>query len=95
MRWGVTFTALLLNLVCVMEVFVLTKNLLVLGLALPIHGVAALLCAREARFFELAVLWVRARLPAWLSGSGPWRTVSVGPLGSRAARGAEPLVWVR
>ena len=51
MRWGVTFSALLLNLVFTMEVFLLTKNLLTLLLAIPIHGVCGLLCARDARFF--------------------------------------------
>ncbi len=49
MRWGVTFSALLLNLVFTMEVFLLTKNLLVLLIAVPIHGVCALLCARDTR----------------------------------------------
>ncbi len=97
MRWGVTFTALLLNLVCVMEVFVLTKNLLTLGLALPIHGVSVLVCARDARFFELAVLWVRARLPSWLGNARVFRASSAGPLAcrrSRRARLAGPIVWV-
>ena len=54
MRWGVTYSALLVNGVFTMEVFLLTKNLLTLALALPIHGVCALLCARDARFFDLA-----------------------------------------
>jgi type IV secretion system protein VirB3 len=49
MRWGVTYSALLFNLVFTMEVFLLTKNLLTLLLAAPIHGVCALLCARDAR----------------------------------------------
>ena len=53
MRWGVTFSALMFNLVFTMEAFLLTKNLLTLLTALPIHGVCALLCARDARFFEV------------------------------------------
>ena len=56
MRWGVTYAALLMNMVFTMEVFLLTKNLLTLLLAIPIHGVCALLCARDARFFDLALL---------------------------------------
>lgn len=88
MRWGVTFTALLFNLLCVMEVFVLTKNLLVLGLALPIHGISALLCARDARFFELLVLYVRARTPAWLGNYRFWRAASVSALPTRFTRRA-------
>jgi len=50
MRFGVTFAALLANLVFTMEGFLLTKNLLVLLIAIPIHGVCALLCARDARY---------------------------------------------
>ena len=42
MRWGVTLSALLFNLVFTMEVFLLTKNLLTLLIAIPIHGVCAL-----------------------------------------------------
>jgi type IV secretion system protein VirB3 len=67
MRWGVTYAALLFNLVFTLEVFLLTKNLLTLLLAAPIHGVCMLLCAREARFFDLLLLWGRTRLPALLT----------------------------
>src|SRR5213079_798801 len=90
MRWGVTYSALLANGVFTMEVFLLTKNLLTLGLALPVHGLCALLCARDARFFDLALLWGRTRTHAfggraatrrshstpraWAGGAGPHRT---------------------
>jgi len=80
MRWGVTYSALLLNLVFTMEAFLLTKNLLTLLLALPIHGVCALLCARDARFFDLVLLWGRTRIPALLSNGRLWRAVSYSPL---------------
>ena len=80
MRWGVTYSALLLNLVFTMEAFLLTKNLLTLLLALPIHGVCALLCARDARFFDLVLLWARTRIPALLSNARLWRAVSYSPL---------------
>jgi type IV secretion system protein VirB3 len=80
MRWGVTFSALLLNLVFTMEVFLLTKNLLTLLLAVPIHGVCALLCARDARFFDLIFLWGRTRLPAYVGTFRYWRASSCTPL---------------
>jgi len=80
MRWGVTFSALLFNLVFTMEVFLFTKNLLTLLIALPIHGVCALLCARDARFFDLILLWGRTRLPAYLSNAHRWRASSVSAL---------------
>lgn len=80
MRWGVTYAALLFNLVFVMEAFLLTKNLLMLLVALPIHGVSMLLCARDARFFDLIALWSRTRLPAVSANLRFWRTSSYSPL---------------
>jgi type IV secretion system protein VirB3 len=80
MRWGVTFSALLFNLVFTMEVFLLTKNLLTLLIAIPIHGVCALLCARDARFFDLIVLWGRTRMPSYLANYRLWRASSYSPL---------------
>src|SRR5690606_37461460 len=80
MRWGVAYEALLLNLVVTMEVFVLTKNLLTLLIAIPIHGVCALLCARDARFFHLLLLWSCTRLPAFLGTARLWRAASYSPL---------------
>lgn len=80
MRWGVAYEALLLNLVVTMEIFVLTKNLLTLLIAIPIHGVCALLCAREARYFHLMVLWVRTRLPAYFGTIRLWQAASYSPL---------------
>ena len=80
MRWGVTFAALLFNLVFTMEVFLLTKNLLTLLIAVPIHGVCALLCLRDARFFDLILVWGRTRLPAYVSNFRVWRASSYTPL---------------
>jgi type IV secretion system protein VirB3 len=80
MRWGVTYSALLVNGVFTMEIFLLTKNLLTLALALPIHGLCALLCVRDARFFDLALLWVRTRIPALLANARFWRSSSYAPL---------------
>lgn len=80
MKWGVTYTALLLNMVFTMEIFVVTKNLLALLLALPIHGLSALLCARDARVFDLALLWCRTRLPMLAGNYLFWRAGSYSPL---------------
>jgi type IV secretion system protein VirB3 len=80
MRWGVTYSALLFNLVFTMEVFLVSKNLLALLLSAPIHGVCALLCARDARFFDLILLWGRTRLPAWLANLRVWKASSYSPL---------------
>jgi type IV secretion system protein VirB3 len=80
MRWGVTYSALLVNGVVTMEIFLLTKNLLTLLLAAPIHGICALLCARDPRFFDLALLWGRTRIPALLANARFWRSSSYSPL---------------
>jgi type IV secretion system protein VirB3 len=80
MRWGVTYSALLFNMVFTMEIFLLTKNLLTLLLCVPIHGVCALLCARDARFFDLLLLWARTRSPALLGNLRLWKASSYCPL---------------
>lgn len=80
MRWGVTYAALLFNLVFTMEVFLLTKNLLMLLIAAPIHGVSMLLCARDARFFDLLLVWGRTRVPALAANLHYWRANSYSPL---------------
>jgi type IV secretion system protein VirB3 len=80
MLWGVTYSAVMLNAMCIMELFLLTKNLLVLLLAAPIHGVCMLLCARDARVFDLVLLWGRTRLPALLANLRFWKASSYSPL---------------
>lgn len=80
MRWGVTYSALLFNMVFTMEVFLATKNLLTLLLAAPIHGVCMLLCARDARFFDLLLLWGRTRFAALLGNLRVWKASSYSPL---------------
>jgi type IV secretion system protein VirB3 len=80
MRFGVTYVALLGNLVFTMEGFLLTKNLLVLLIAIPIHGVCALLCARDARYFDLLIVWGKTRMLAHFESLGLWKGASYSPL---------------
>ncbi|HEY6927876.1 MAG TPA: VirB3 family type IV secretion system protein [Steroidobacteraceae bacterium] len=80
MRWGVTYAALLFNLVFTLEAFLLTKNLLTLAVSVPIHGICALLCARDPRFFEILLLWARTRLPAIFANLRVWQASSYSPL---------------
>jgi type IV secretion system protein VirB3 len=80
MRWGVSYAALLFNLVFTMEAFLLTKNLLTLLCCVPIHGLFVLLCSRDARFFDLLLLWGRTRLPAVFGNLRLWRSSSYSPL---------------
>lgn len=80
MRWGVTYSALLFNVVFTMEAFLLTRNLLTILMCAPIHGVCALLCTRDPRVFDLLLLWGRTRLPAALTTLLIWRASSYSPL---------------
>ena len=80
MRFGVTYAALLANLVFTLEGFLLTKNLLVLLIALPIHGVCALLCARDARYFDLLLVWGKTRMLGYFESLTFWQGASYSPL---------------
>ncbi len=80
MRWGVTYSALLFNMVFTLEAFLLTRNLLTLLLCAPIHGVCALLCCRDPRFFDLVLLWGKTRLPAYLTTLRIWKASGYSPL---------------
>jgi type IV secretion system protein VirB3 len=93
MRWGVTYSALLCNFVITMEVFLLSKNLLMLLVCAPIHALCALLCLRDARFFDLILLWGRTGLPGMLANRRFWRAGSYSPLAVRADRPPCPRIW--
>jgi len=67
-------------MVFTLECFLLTRNLLVLLICLPIHGVCPLLCARDVRCFDLLLLWARTRAPALLGTLRLWRASSYSPL---------------
>jgi type IV secretion system protein VirB3 len=97
MRWGVTYAALIFNLVFTLEVFLATRNLLALVLAAPIHGISALLCAHDARFFDLLLLWVRTRFLTLLGNGLYWKASSYSPLafsiGQRPRQRQEPTAY--
>ena len=63
-----------------MELFLVSKNLLTLLVCVPVHGICVLLCARDARFFDLVLLWARLRLPAMFANLKFWRASSYSPL---------------
>jgi len=80
MAMGVTYSALLVNGIVTVELFLLTRNLLWLLVCIPVHGLAWLLCATEPRFFDLLMLWGRTRGPG-LGGNGRlWRANGYSPL---------------
>lgn len=80
MALGVPFGALLITGVVTAETFLLTRNLLTLGVCVPLHGLFWLLTQSEPRYFELAQLWGRCRAPAWFAGSfARWRASGYAP----------------
>lgn len=81
MIWGVTYSAMMFNIILTTESFIVTKNLVWLLGFLPIHGVLYLVCLYEPRFFDLLQLWGRTRLPAMISGNLRfWKANSYCPL---------------
>jgi len=73
MAFGVTYSALLVNAVLTVELFLLTRNLLWLLACVPVHGIFWLLCLSEPRFFDLAMLWGRTRGPGLFGNRSVWR----------------------
>jgi len=73
MAFGVTYSAMLVNAVVTVELFLLTRNLLWLLVCVPVHGVFWLLCLSEPRFFDLGLLWGRTRGPGLLGNGRFWR----------------------
>ena len=81
MVWGVTYSAMMFNIIVTTESFIVTKNLAWLLAFVPVHGVLYLVCLYEPRFFDLLQLWGRTRLPAMLGGNLRfWRANSYSPL---------------
>lgn len=81
MVWGVTYSAMMFNILVTTESFIVTKNLAWLLAFAPIHGVLCMVCLYEPRFFDLLQLWGRTRLPAMLGGNLRfWHANSYSPL---------------
>ncbi|QAY76273.1 type IV secretion system protein VirB3 [Sphingosinicella sp. BN140058] len=56
---GVTYSFFVVNAVLATELFLIFRSIWVLLAALIIHGVGAILCVREPRFFDLWLAKVR------------------------------------
>ena len=80
LRMGVTDSALIVNAVLTTELFLLTRNPLTFLVAIPIHGLCALACVRDPGFFDLGVLWLRTRVPAYFGNFKWWASSSYSPL---------------
>lgn len=80
MAFGVTYSALLINGLTTVELFLLTKNLLWMLVCFPIHGIFWLVCKNDPRFFDLLFLWGRTRGPGILGNVRFWKANSYSPL---------------
>lgn len=78
--WGVTYSAVIVTMILVMETFIMTKNLLYLLLFFPIHGICYLICLRDIRTFDLLFLWGKTKGAAWLRNRRFWQASSYSPL---------------
>ena len=78
MAWGVPYAALLANAFLTLELFLVTRNLLWLLIAGPLHGLAWLVCLAEPRAFELLAAWAQIRARAGFGGRRSWGAVSYG-----------------
>ncbi|PSJ37585.1 type IV secretion system protein VirB3 [Allosphingosinicella deserti] len=56
---GVTYSFFVVNAVLATELFLVFRSIWVLLAALIIHGIGAVLCVREPRFFDLWLAKVR------------------------------------
>jgi type IV secretion system protein VirB3 len=91
---GVSYTALLVNMILTAELFLVTRSLPWLLVCVPVHGLQWLLCQQEPRIFELVSLWGRTRAPALLGNFRHWRASGYSPLGLRRSLSA-PRPWRR
>ena len=56
---GVTYSFFVVNAVLATELFLVFRSIWVLLAALIVHGIGAILCVREPRFFDLWLARVR------------------------------------
>ncbi len=95
MKWGVTYGAILMNMVVTMELFLLTRNLVMLLVCAPIHALCLLACARDVRTFELLAIWARTKALVWTAPRCFGRAHSYGPLSCSRPRRVLPTPRVR
>lgn len=93
MALGVPYAALLANAFLTLELFLMTRNLLWLVIALPLHGLAWLVCLAEPRTFELLAVWAQVRARAGFRGRQQWRAVSYGAFRATAPARQSQHPW--
>ena len=61
MKWGVTYTAMVVNGMVSLEALIWTQKLQWFLIIVPIHAVFALICRHDPRAFELLFLWLKTK----------------------------------
>lgn len=85
-KWGVTYAALIFNLVVSVEAVVFVH--LAWGLiCVPIHAICYLICLYDPRSFELLQLWARSKFNNQIKTWYFWPVSSYGPLDVPAPAG--------
>lgn len=79
-KWGVTYPALVVNLVVSVEALVMTRSLLWALICVPIHAICYLVCLSDPRAFELLLLWMRTTLNNLIQTRNYWLASSYSPL---------------
>ena len=78
-KWGVTYTALVLNFMITAQVFIFTRNLLYLFIFIPIHIISYLICLNDPRTFDLILLWSRTKGLGFFANIRFWKANSHSP----------------
>lgn len=70
MIFGVTYSAFLLEVAVIMEVFISTRNLFYLLLLIPTHALFYAICQKDPRTFDLLFLWAQTKASSFIFGTG-------------------------
>lgn len=62
MVWGVTYPALVVNIVVSLEALIWSHKLQWALIFVPIHAVCYLICLHDPRAFELLILWLQTKV---------------------------------
>lgn len=79
-KWGVTYTALIINFMVTFQTFIFTRNLLYLLLFIPLHLICYLICLNDPRTFDLLLLWGRTKGVGYFGNLRFWKANSYSPL---------------
>lgn len=88
---GVPYSAVMIEAIIVTEVFIMSRNLLMLLAIIPVHGIFYLLCRKEPRIFELIQLWGITKFDTLISTFGHWKASTYSPLAIHVSRDERTL----